>query len=176
MKFIRTILINLLNVVSANNREITVGIGNGELLYTTLPFYVDENYSYSQQIYLQSEINLNGFQVEKIIFTSGNGEAFLDNNVVIYLGHTKMDYFSSTSSWIPLDQFTEVYNGPVYTPATGEIEIQLYTPFYYNNIDNLVMAYDENTPGNPGSFQPWCAYGWYGHRAYDQSGEFITRA
>jgi hypothetical protein len=64
----------------------------------------------------------------------------------------------------------------VYTPANGEIEIELDTPFFYNNVDNLVIAYDENTPGNPGSFQPWCAYGYYGHRVYASNGDYEYRS
>lgn len=176
MNIIKTTFIITFSIIFANNREITASIGNGELLCTTVPFYVDENYSYSQQIYLQSEINLNGYQIDKIIFTSGNGEAFLDDNVVIYLGHTSQNNFSSTSNWIPLNQFMEVYNGPVYTPANGEVEIELDTPFYYNNVENLVIAYDENTPGNPGSFQPWCAYGYFGHRVYASNGDYEYRS
>ena len=162
--------------IFANNRDITVSIGNGGLLCTTLPFYVDENYSYSQQIYLQSEINLDGYQVEKIIFTSGNGEAFIDDEVIIYLGHTNQENFSSTSNWIPLDQFTQVFSGAIYTPANGDVEIELDTPFPYNNTQNLVIAFDENTPGNPGSYQPWCAYGYYGHNVYASNGNYEYRS
>ena len=176
MKKFITLITFILGMLVAENRNITVSIGNGELLCTTLPFYVDENYSYSQQIYLQSEINLDGYQLEKIIFTSGNGEAFMDDDVVIYLGHTDQENFSSTSDWIPMDQLTEVFSGAVYTPANGEIEIELDTPFAYNNTQNLVVAFDENTPGNPGSFQPWCAYGYYGHRVYASNGDYEYRS
>ncbi len=161
--------------IAAEDR-ITVSIGDGVLVCTTLPFYIEENYSYSQQIYLQSEINLPGYQVEKLIFTSANDAAFLDTDVVIYLGHTSMDLFESSADFVDLSELTEVYSGAVYTPASGEIEIELDTPFPYNNVDNLVLAYDENTPGSPGMPNYWCAYGWYGHRTMNNNGDFLTRS
>ena len=163
--------------IIADNRSITVSIGSGNFVCTTLPFHIEEDYSYSQQIYLQSEINLTGYQIEKLIFTSNNDFAFLDTDVVIYMAHTNKDVFESSSDFIDNNEFTEVYNGSVYTPSAGEIEIELDTAFLYNNVDNLVLAWDENTPGNPGNpVNSWCSYGWFGHRTYNTDGNDAYRS
>ena len=48
---------------------------------------------------------------------------------------------------------------------------------YYNNVDNLVLAWDENTPDNPGNpVNYWCAYGWLGHRTTNNSGNDAYRS
>ena len=164
-------------VMLADDRSITVSIGNGNFVCTSLPFYLEENYSYSQEIYLQTEINLPGYQVEKLIFTSSNNFAFLDTDVVIYLGHTSKDIFISSADFIDHSEFTEVYRGAIYTPSTGEIEIELDTPFPYNNVDNLVLAFDENTPGHP-DIPPngQCSYGWLGHQTFNTGGDYVYRS
>jgi hypothetical protein len=74
------------------------------------------------------------------------------NDWVIYMSHTPNSSFASTDDWLPISQFTEVYNGPLPAiPADGWIEFVLTTPFVYNNTDNLVIAVEENQTGYAGS-------------------------
>ena len=49
-----------------------------------------------------------------------------------------------------LNELTEVFAGDVsiYVPSPNNwMEIPLTTSFNYNNIDNLIIAVDENSPG-----------------------------
>lgn len=128
-----------------------VTIGNdigGE--FTGLPIYPNWDYSYSQSIYLQSEINYPSQGIEKLYYYwNGGANAYFSNNWTIYMGHTTLSTFENNSSWIPLSELTQVSQPIVNLPArAGWIQISLPTPFLYNNIDNLVIAVDENESGN----------------------------
>jgi hypothetical protein len=123
-------------------------IGNGTEINHHLPIEPYYGYSYSQTIYLQSEINTPSRRIEKVYYQY-NMAATLNNcnDWIIYMSHTPNSSFASTSDWLPISQFTEVYNGPLPAiPADGWIEFVLTTPFVYNNTDNLVIAVEENQP------------------------------
>lgn len=137
----------------------TVTIGSGTGTTTNLPIYSYYGYNYSQQIYTQPEINSKG-QITKIRFYySSGGDITKMKDWVVYLGHTTKTSFSSTSDWIPLIGLTQVFNGEISLPATeGWMEIILTTPFTYNNINNLVVAVDENTAGYSSTATSWKSY------------------
>jgi hypothetical protein len=130
----------------------TVIIGNGtsDLSLPIEPYY---GYTYSQSIFLQSELNIAGQQINKLnYYWNGAEEATYSNNWTIYMGHTTNTSFASGTSWIPLSNLTPVFTGEVALPATaGWIEIFLTSPFAYNNTDNLVIAVDENEASYDGS-------------------------
>ncbi len=125
-----------------------VVVGGGTEINHHLPIEPYYGYSYSQSIYLQSDLNVQGQQIESILYYY-NGGATLNNSYdwVIYMGHTTESQINGTDGWIPIDQLTEVFNATI-PPATGEgwIEFMLDTPFIYNNTDNLVVAVEENMP------------------------------
>jgi len=125
-----------------------VVIGNG-IADLTLPIESYYGYTYSQSIFLQSEVNTPGQRIEKIWYNwNGIEEDLLSNAWTIWMGHTALTSFADGSSWIPLANLSQVFTGEVALPATpGWIEIILDTPFVYNNTDNLVIAVDENEPG-----------------------------
>jgi len=111
-----------------------------------LPIHPYSDYSYSQSIYLQSEIEISNLRIEKLYYY-WNGAAVAPNSdqLTIYMGHTNLAAFSSASSWIPPNQLTQVFSGQVTLASTpGWIEIVLGNPFIYNNNYNLVIAVDEN--------------------------------
>jgi len=127
----------------------TVQIGTGTATTSYLPIYGLYGYNYTQQIYLQSQINKSG-NITKIRFFYVSGAITNSKDWVIYMGHTTKTSFSSTTDWEPLANLTEVFAGDVssYLPAANNwMEIPLTTPFNYNNTDNLVIAVDENTSG-----------------------------
>jgi len=118
-----------------------------------LPIYPYYNYSYSQTIYLQSDINVADKRIENIAFY-WNGAAAGTNSRewVVYMAHTDKTAFSGAADWVPFNQLTQVFAGELDIPAEpGWVNITLQTPFVYNNTDNLLIAVDENTPGNSGS-------------------------
>ena len=122
---------------------IIIGTGTEDLSLPIEPYY---GYSYSQSIFLQSEINSANRAIEKIYYYWNGAAATVNsNNWTVYMGHTPNSSFASGTAWIPLSDLTEVFSGTVTLPALeGWIEIELTTPFPYNNIDNLVVAVDEN--------------------------------
>jgi len=146
-----------------------VQIGDGSSVYYYLPIVPSTDYSYTQTIYLQSEIDIPGSRLTKIYYewdgAYGGGEMMMSGvdgypaytkDWVIYMGHTEKVSFDSLTDWIDMADLTEVFNGEVILPANYTwIEIELDVPFEYNNLDNLVIAVDENSPG---SFPPESVY------------------
>ena len=130
----------------------TVIIGN-ETSDLSLPIEPYYGYTYSQSIFLQSELNIAGQQINKVYYYwNGAEEATYSNNWSIYMGHTTNTSFADGNSWIPLSNLTQVFTGEVALPATaGWIEIMLTSPFIYNNTDNLIIAVDENEASYDGS-------------------------
>ena len=104
------------------------------------------NWTYSQQIYYQSEIDQEG-NITRLSFEY-NGNASYTDQVEIYLGHTTKSSFTSTSNWISYSDLTLVYDGDYSVSSTkGWYWIDFDTDFYYNNSDNLVIAVYEKTTG-----------------------------
>ena len=129
------------------NAQVTIGTGTSSSSFT--PIYSCYGYSYTEQIYLQSEIGTSGsitsvsFYVNSLPSTTASSDSF-----TVYLGHTTLTDYSTSTSWVGSTTMTEVYNGSVTYPTAGNwMTITLSTPFAYNNIDNLVVAVDENRPG-----------------------------
>lgn len=124
-------------------QTVTIGSGtNVGLKLPVVPYYV---YSYSQQIVLQSEIVTTGSITKLRFYSTGSALTTNSNNWTIYLGHTSKTAFTTNSDWILSSAMTQVYSGLVSaSPGPGWMEITLTNPFVYNNIDNLVVAIDEN--------------------------------
>jgi hypothetical protein len=124
---------------------IVIGTGTEELGLPIDPYY---GYSYSQSIFLQSDIHLANRNIEKIYYYwNGAGAATNSNVWTVYMGNTDKTAFDSTSDWIPIGNLTQVFSGVVDLPAVeGWVEITLDPPFYHNDT-NLVIAVDENIYG-----------------------------
>jgi hypothetical protein len=128
--------------------QITVGTGTAST--TANPIYSCFGYSYTEQIYLQSEIGSSGniTSVSFYINTLPSNGATSSLDWTVYLGHTTQADYSSTTNWVGASNMTQVYTGVVTYPASGNwMTITLTTPFAYNNTDNLVVGAYENTPG-----------------------------
>ncbi len=139
--------INDMNFVTNLGEDIVL-IGNGSEVNQALPIDPYFGYSYSQSIYLQSEINVEGRRIETVSYHYNQNSDLPNNNEwVIYMAHTSETSYEANTSWLPITQFTEVYSGPLPTiQDDGWIEFTLNTPFIYNNVDNLVIAVEENEP------------------------------
>lgn len=123
--------------------QVQVGIGTNTEQRT--PFHPPFGYSYSQSIYLASEINAAGSITSIQWYYAGSGLMPNSQSLVIYMGATAKTEFTSTTDWVAVDQLTQVYNGGIATSETaGWKTITLTTPFVYDGTSNLIVAVDEN--------------------------------
>ena len=151
-KLLFTYLLFLGTLLSA---QITLGSGttSGGVSTTvaTVPWSTFYGYSYAQQILLKSDINAAGpGNITGLRFYLGASSSLSSSDdIVVYLGHTSKTSFSSTTDWIPTSSMTQVYSGAI-TNNSGMVEITLSSPFAYDNVNNLVIAVDENKTGDDG--------------------------
>lgn len=160
MKHIKTVIFAvLISIACILQAQVSVTIGSGTASTREIPVTTTRAYTYSQQIFLQSEINRSG-TITKIRFNMTSTASLSNSNKwVIYLGHVGQSSFSDYTDWIPVSALTQVFSGYVSTsPPEGWYEITLTTPFEYNNTQNLVLAVDENQ--SSGSYFNYSFYVW----------------
>lgn len=133
--------------ITAEAGLVPIGEGDQNL---QLPINAYQNYSYTQNIYYQHEINVSNQRIEKISYHwNGMGDGANCKEWEIYMGHTSQETYGGVLTWIPTSELTQVFSGEV--PLTGEagwMEITLQRPFLYNNEDHLVVAVNEIGPGS----------------------------
>ena len=124
-------------VVNFQTRSCLVGgdlqIGDGTEISSYLPEYCLYNYSYTQQIFLASEMN--GPAAISSIAFDADDIANANRTLQIYLMHTNA---ASGNSWINASTAQQVYSGST-TLTTGWNTFNFTTPFQYNGIDNLAV-------------------------------------
>ncbi|TSJ45588.1 T9SS type A sorting domain-containing protein [Fluviicola chungangensis] len=154
----------------AFGQTITTSIGTGTNTSSNIPITSYYGYSYSQQIYLASEMDpgvqgqLNS--ITKIRFYYASGSVTNSDNWTIYMGSTNQTSFSSNTNWIPSTAMSQVFSGTVTFPAAGNwMEITLTTPFQWNGLSNVVIAVDENQGSYSASDGYWRSQSTSGTRA-----------
>lgn len=127
-----------------------VHIGSGIADKKHLPIEPNTDYSYSQSIYLASEINASGTINSLRWHYSGPETSGLVNSqdLTIYLGTTSKSSFTSETDWEPIGTMTEVYTGGITIDEDGFCTLQFQTSFPYNGLDNLVVAVRESSSGS----------------------------
>ncbi|RLD46200.1 MAG: hypothetical protein DRI86_03850, partial [Bacteroidetes bacterium] len=126
-----------------------VTVGNGTSLQQ-IPVNAYYGYTYSQQIYLASEIGASG-TITQLKFDFQGSSLSSSNDWTIYIGHTTKTSFSSGTDWVATTAMTQVYSGTFADPgAAGWITFDI-TDWAYNGTDNIVIAVDENASGYDGS-------------------------
>ena len=134
-------------------------IGNGTTTTYQLPLNNYYNYSYSQQIFLASELS-GPATISDIAFEySYSSPSTAKSNVSIYLGHTNKSSFSSTSDTVNPANLQLVYTGPM-NCQQGWNTFNFTSAFQYNGTDNLVVAIDDNSGDYDNS-----SYTFYAHNA-----------
>lgn len=132
----------------ALNSSAQVNVGTGTLTDQALPIEPYFGFSYSQSIYLASEINASGSITGITFFADAGTVLTSSNDWVVYIGHTTKTSFSSTTDWET--GLTEKFAG-IITSVGDQVTITFTTPFVYNGTDNLIVAVDENAAGYNGS-------------------------
>lgn len=147
MKKITFMLFALIAFCWQSNAQVQIGSGTSTTTY--VPITSCYGYTYSQQLFLASEINASGSITELSFYLDAATSTtdFSDSvDWVVYLGHSTKTEFTSTTDWEDVTNLTSAYSGTVTFPAEDNwFTITLDTPFVYNGTDNLVLAIDENT-------------------------------
>ncbi len=139
--FLRT-FVALMAIFTFSTLNAQVQVGDGDI-NSRLPVNPYFGYSYSQSIYLASEINANG-SITELSYNFSGTSLSNSNDWTIYIGHTSKSSFDSNSDWIDVSTLTQVYSGTFTDPGTpGWITIDI-TDWDYNGTDNIVIAVDEN--------------------------------
>ncbi len=114
-------------------------IGDGSTTSSYFPEYATYNYSYTQQIYLASEMN-GAADINSITFNV-SAVNFPNRHIAIYLMHTTS---SSGDTWLNASNAQMVFDTTV-TFSTGLNTFYFNTPFQYNGIDNLALIVLDST-------------------------------
>lgn len=151
MNFTRMFILSAFVLLTALSWAETIEVGTHESYNAFLPISTQWGYSYTQLIYPRTLINREG-EITAIGFyyeySMAGGNLAHSNQWDVYLGHTDKNSFANASDYIPVSSLDPVFSGYLPAePASGWIMIPLDTPFPYNNLQNLVVAIDENTPG-----------------------------
>jgi subtilase family serine protease len=130
-----------------------IEIGDGTETEYYVPFHGNWDYGWSKIIYTKSEIGA-PITITKIAFNVSKpaGYSYAVNDQSIYMGHTTDASFDGDVSKPDPSTLTEVYDGSI-TWESGWTIITLDTSFPYNNVDNLLIYY-ENRDGSYESNQP----------------------
>lgn len=131
--------------------QTTYQIGTGTTTSSSNPIAPYYGYSYSQQIYLQSDMVSEGATmgtISTIRFYFQSGSLTNSTNWTVYMGNTSKSVFDGGSDWVPVSEMAQVFSGTITSPGAGNwVDVVLSTPFNWNGADNLVIAVDENEDG-----------------------------
>ncbi|MCQ2327480.1 MAG: fibronectin type III domain-containing protein, partial [Bacteroidales bacterium] len=133
----RTLFLLMAMIISLSGfSQNIVTVGTGTSTNNYVPVYAYYNYSVSQSIYLQSEIDASGTITSLGYYVSSNPYT---RSIKIYMAETDQESFTSTSDLVPEENFTLVYEGTV-AFASGWTTISLSNPFPYTGEGNLAIA------------------------------------
>ncbi len=134
-------------VTGSISRTVQIGTGTSELNVPIEPWY---RYSYSQSIYLASDLGISApKQINKITYNySGMYNLYHTNQWQVYMANVATSEFPSTgATWLPISSMTPVFSGTIVADSTGAANwspvITLDTPFMYDNTKNLMIAVAE---------------------------------
>ncbi|MBN2018033.1 MAG: carboxypeptidase regulatory-like domain-containing protein [Candidatus Cloacimonetes bacterium] len=139
-KFILLLIALLLTSSLAFGAYIEIGDGTGYQNY--VPCYGYYNYSWSQTIYLQSEIGM-AVDITGIHYDVNNTPAaYAMENQEVYIGHTTLTEFPSNENVDPVALgMTSVWSGTMTWNGSGWQGIDFTAPFSYNGTDNLMIVW-----------------------------------
>ena len=128
--------------------QVIIGAANNGDAFNSSPITPYYGYSYSQTIYLASEINANG-NITSLNYqlNPGTSIASCDETVDVWVGHTAKTNFTSTSDWVAVNTLTQVLTSGTITAAGDVATLTFSAPFAYNGTDNLIIAIDANEAG-----------------------------
>lgn len=131
--------------IQVNTEYVTIGSGTSTGFSIPIePYY---GYSYSQSIYLKSEVGGAGY-INKVAFYYAPAPGFegmsVSNQWKIYLSNTLKNDFINGDDWINISNFDTVFDATIASPTTAGWLYFNIAPFYYDGIGNLAVAVEEN--------------------------------
>ncbi|MFR9164979.1 MAG: choice-of-anchor D domain-containing protein [Dysgonomonas sp.] len=126
------------------------------------PVYIKYYHSYTQTIYLQSELTgvANSKISEIAYYIQGySGKAPFSGQIQLYIAKTTKNVFASASDYIPLSDMNLYYDGIMAAPNSGAnwVNLILNKPFIYDGNSNIVIAVVVKTKQ-----ANWYSSGFYG--------------
>lgn len=143
------LLMGMIGLMSAPLKADEIQIGSGTSAQKFLPTWAAYEYSYTQQIYLASEIANSGGGSGDItsisFFYQNNPQGSFVRTLDLYLVNTSKDSFSSDSDWIRISNNDKVFSGQV-TFKTNEWNVIDFSnnPFSYTGENLAVIIYDKS--------------------------------
>ena len=133
-------LLTLVMTLAFGMRAQVITIGDGTNLGSSAAFSANYTDSWWESTFLASEVNASGNILS--ISLHSNGNAFLCEEVNIYMGHRSEADYDLSPNFTPASDLTLVYSGTSVTigAVDGWEEFQFQTPFEYNGVDNLVVV------------------------------------
>ncbi|MBP5241033.1 MAG: fibronectin type III domain-containing protein [Bacteroidales bacterium] len=130
--------------------------GNVELTPSSItsyymPLYMNYSYSYTQQLFTNAEMGGPKFIEAIELYYSSNTPMSVKDSCTIYLGHTSRSSFTSINDYVPFRDLVPVYTDSLNATTRGWIRFTFDRPFYYNGVDNLVVAIDDNSGTSQGT-------------------------
>ena len=149
----------ILSVSGYSQETITIGGTTPAEVYQYVPMYTYYTNSYSQTLYLASEIGTDGLITSMAYYLSEHSGSSSGKTVQIKIHMaTTTATTISTSNYLQTSAMTLVYNGSLDLGTdTGWKEIELDTPFQLTSGDNLVIV-AESTVGTYFSGPSWGVY------------------
>lgn len=130
------------NVQLVEVYEIT--IGTDPTTNSSTPFYLWWSHSFTQTLYLSSEIASPAAVISQIGYHYAGTNPNLETDIEVWLEHSNLQSITTT---VPLTNATKVYDG-AYSVNPGQDFSWIETePFMYNGSDNLILTIIEKSPG-----------------------------
>ncbi|MBI9031286.1 choice-of-anchor D domain-containing protein [bacterium] len=126
-------------------------------------------YTTTQNIYYQADLDFEDSAITSISYLYNSFSAFTEE-VDIYMGHTIKNTFADNYDW-ELDGMTLVFRGTLTATTTEAIvNLELDTPFVYNNTDNLVVTFMAKQAGSQSYSADFYNYAVTGNRSIRVTG------
>ena len=110
---------------------------------SNLPISAYYSYTFSQQIYTQSEIGTGAGTITKLAFKKQT-DRNTNRKIKVYMQNTSKASFASDTDWVSMTEDADkVFDGEVnLSGANNDLELTLNTPFSYTGENLLISVYD----------------------------------
>ena len=163
MKNLYRIFVSLLFVVISHlilAQETTVTIGTATSINNGPPARPSSE-SYGQTLYYPAQVGMAGY-ISKLVYKRADTQPYTNAmHWTVYMGTTTQTSFFGSLNFndlIPVGSLTQVFDGNVEVTGT-EVIVTFEIPFYYDGVDQLVVAVNELTLGKHYSYLQATAYG-----------------